>query len=364
MHEDSSVAREKETFACAVFQRRVPTQVRARLLLEVGFHCPVESTFCDGVGKANLQIHHISEWHRKHVHHEKDMIALCANCHSASHRGLLSTEFVRGIKTRLERAPVRASFNLSEINYLTCLRRQGELNRLDRELASLVQASKRIERFQPLLPQLILERGAIKRKLGQLKAARRLISIFGEHELSLEDPEHAAMFLFSKGCSAFDALEFNTALSLLKQCLDILPDLSNSANITQTLQFQTSWRMSVAARATGRSTDLGQTQVLALESDYPNDHLTATLESLVIHGKGASLSVISRAEEQVIGALAEPIPVVAGIEVHTVAELCHLLTIVEDSRGRLASASRFEKERNRLFGKAGMAKHSKVFELR
>ncbi len=63
---------------------KVPTDTKRALIDEVGGKCANP-----GCPNRLLQIHHIREWHVYQTHDERHMVAVCAACHDAIHRGNL-----------------------------------------------------------------------------------------------------------------------------------------------------------------------------------------------------------------------------------------------------------------------------------
>ncbi len=83
----------------------VPAAVRRKLLEESGHRCANP-----GCPNTLVQLHHIDEWHVYETHDASSMIAVCASCHDAIHRGALpiSDDALRRWKAAPKASPAPA----------------------------------------------------------------------------------------------------------------------------------------------------------------------------------------------------------------------------------------------------------------
>jgi hypothetical protein len=68
----------------ATHQRKIPTELKRRLIAEAGGKCANP-----GCSNWRVHIHHIKHWAAYKTHDQAHMIALCPSCHDAAHHGLL-----------------------------------------------------------------------------------------------------------------------------------------------------------------------------------------------------------------------------------------------------------------------------------
>lgn len=338
---------------CKDLRSAIPAEIRAELLLEVGFRCPIPPPDCDGWGKTVLEFHHIEPWSRARVHEPQRMIAVCPTCHYRFDREI-DPEFVVDLKRYLNEEPVRL---LAEPNILTRLHREGSYFVLDRLLRESINYVIRTGKYTSLLPGMLELRIVVLRKLGRENLAVKTLA----QPWYFSSEEAGYRLSAAKAALEFSLLNWPAATRALLRCRR---ELENARVSDGKRIFQINWRLAIS----GWHSSSGEKSLDELAGEvrrltYPNDEVTFILASASLQGKCLSPELLDRIEQIGETVVSRPSLSASGFEAHSLAELGYLASEILSARGRPASAEQWRAWSQRYFEKRGAAKHSRVFEL-